>query len=174
MPALKLIDYEASSKIVLLVDSSLIGWGAILQQEDDLDAKPKQRHPSQYENGLWTPAERKYDSGKLECRGLLKALKKLRYYLYGVRFLVEIDAKTLVYQLNQPATDLPGSVVNRWLAWIRLFDFELKHVSGTKHGGPDSLSRRPRGVDDLESEEDDEVEDGCRLVGIESRRRRGG
>ena len=29
-PALKPIDYEASGKIVLLVDSSLIGWGAIL------------------------------------------------------------------------------------------------------------------------------------------------
>src|SRR5258706_16456811 len=88
-PALKLIDYEASGKIVLSVDSSLIGWGAILQQEEDLDAK--QRHPSQYENGLWTLAERKYDGGKLECHGLLKALKKLRYYLYGVHFLVEID-----------------------------------------------------------------------------------
>src|SRR5258705_3766701 len=156
-PALKPIDYEASGKIVLSVDSSLIGWGAILQQEDDLDAK--QRHPSKYENGLWTPAEKKYDGGKLECRGLLKALKKLRYYLYGVRFLVEIDAKTLVHQLNQPATDLPGSVVNRWLAWIRLFDFELKHVSGTKHGGPDSLSRRPTGDNDSESGEDDDVED---------------
>ena len=95
-PALKPIDYEGNSgKIVLSVDSSLIGWGAILQQEDDLDAK--QRHPSRYENGLWTPAEKKYDGGKLECRGLLKALKKLRYYLYGVRFLVEIDAKTLVH-----------------------------------------------------------------------------
>ena len=30
-PALKPIDYEASGKIVLVVDSSLIGWGAILQ-----------------------------------------------------------------------------------------------------------------------------------------------
>ena len=59
------------------------------------------------------PAERQYDGGKLQCRGLLKALKKLRYYLYGVQFLVEIDAKTLVHQLNQPASDLPGSVVNR-------------------------------------------------------------
>ena len=57
-------------------------------------------------------AERKYDSGKLECRGLLKALKKLRYYLYGVQFLEEINTKTLVHQLNQSTSDLPGSVVN--------------------------------------------------------------
>ena len=92
-------------------------------------------------------AEKKYDSGKLECRGLLCALKKLHFYLYGIRFLVEIDAKTLVYQLNQPASDLPGSVVNRWLVWIRLFDFDLKHVVGTKHSGLDALSRRSKGSD---------------------------
>ena len=94
---------------MLSVDSSLIGWGAILQQEDDII----QWHPSQYENGLWSLVERKYASGKLEWRGLLKALKKLRYYLYRVRFLVEIYIKTLVHQLNQPASDLPSLVVNR-------------------------------------------------------------
>jgi len=74
-------------------------------------------------------------------------------YLYGVRFLVQIDAKTLVHQLNQPASDLPGSVVNRWLAWIRKFSFEIKHVAGKRHGGPDRLSRRRRSVEDSEEEE---------------------
>ena len=76
----------------------------------------KKRHPAQYESGLWASSEKKYDSGKLECRGLLKALKNLRYCLYGVIFLREIDARTLVHQLNQPASDLPGCIVNRWLA----------------------------------------------------------
>ena len=73
-------------------------------------------------------------------------------------FLVEIDAKTLIHQLNQPASDLPSSVVNRWLTWSRLFDFELRHVSGSKHGGPDLLSRCLRGGDDSEGDEED-VED---------------
>ena len=72
--------------------------------------------------------------------------------------MVEINAKTLVHQLNQPASDLPGSVVNRWLAWIRLFDFELWHVLGSKHGGPDSLSRCLRADEDSESKGGD-VED---------------
>jgi len=74
-------------------------------------------------------------------------------YLYGVRFLVEIDAKTLVQQLNQPASDLAGSVVNRWLAWIRMFSFEIKHVVGKRHGGPDGLFRRRRSVEDSHEEE---------------------
>src|SRR5258705_13115595 len=156
-PVVKTIDYESKGKVILSVDSSLLGWGAILQQEEELESR--KRHPSRYENSLWSLAEKKYDSGKLECRGLLRVLKKLRFYLYGIRFLVEIDAKTLVHQLNQPASDLPGSVVNRWLAWIRLFDFELKHVAGTKHGGPDALSRKGYDSDNTNEEDIEEIID---------------
>ena len=46
-------------------------------------------------------------------------------------------------QLNQSATDLPGALVTGWLAWIRLFDFDVRHVPGTKHSAADGLSRRP-------------------------------
>ena len=154
-PALKPITYDSTGQIVLSVDSSLQGWGAILQQEE---AESTKRHPARYESGMWTDAEKKYDAGKLECRGLLKVLKKLRYYLYGIRFLVEIDARTLVHQLNQPASDLPGSVVNRWLAWIRMFTFEIKHVAGRRHGGPDALSRRGKAEEDSEEEDPEELE----------------
>ena len=92
-PALKPIDYESSGQIILSVNSSLQGWGAILQQEE---VDTKKRQPARYELGMWASSEKKYQSGKVECRGLLKALKKFRYYLYGVRFLVEIDARTVV------------------------------------------------------------------------------
>ena len=71
---------------------------------------------------------------------------------------MEIDAKTLVHQLNQLASDLPGSVVNRWLLWIRLFDFDLKHIAETKYGGPDALSRRSKGSDS-EDEGENDIED---------------
>ena len=33
--------------------------------------------------------------------------------------------------------------MGRWLAYIRLFSFDIIHVPGTKHRGPDSLFRRP-------------------------------
>jgi len=135
-PALKPIDYHAAGMIFLSVDSSNIGWGAILQQEENSMQK---RYPACFESGVWNEAEKKYDGGRLKWGGLLKAPKKLRVYLYRVRFVVEIDARTLVHQLNLPASDLPGSVVNRWLAWIRFFNFDIKYVAGKKHGGPDGL-----------------------------------
>ena len=74
---------------------------------------------------------------------MMRALMKFRYYLYGTYFLIQIDARTLVHQLNQPTSDLLGAIVGRWLAYIRLFTFDIRHVPGTKHKGPDALSRRP-------------------------------
>jgi hypothetical protein len=45
----------------------------------------------------------------------------------------------------------------RWIAWIRLFDFDIKHVSGKKYTTANGLSRRPRII--LEIEEEDSKEE---------------
>jgi hypothetical protein len=75
-----------------------------------------------------------------------------------VKFLLETDANVLVAQLNGAASDLPGLLLMRWIAWIRLFDFDVKHVSGKKHTAADGLSRRLRTILEME-EEDSEEED---------------
>jgi hypothetical protein len=59
-------------------------------------------------------------------------------------FVLEIDAHVLLYQLNRFGTDLPGTLVTRWLAWIRLFDFDVRHIFGIKHTVADGFFRRPR------------------------------
>ena len=149
-PALKRLVYTLEDDgfmggIVHGVDACGLGFGAIQQQED----RESRLHPVRYESGLWTPAQTRYDVVKLECRGLLRALKKFLYYLYGVQFLIEIDARTVVHQLNQPTLDLPGAIVGRWLVYITLFSFDIKHVAGVKHKGPDPFSRRPGTEEEL-------------------------
>ena len=95
--ALRSLDYSVGAGLIILgVDSSGKGWGAILMQE-----REGKRHPSRYESGIWSNTEKSYDAAKRECRGVLKALKKVRNYLYGVRFLLETDASVLVAQLNR-------------------------------------------------------------------------
>lgn len=155
-PALMPLQYgEGAGEIIYGSDASLEGWGGHLDQVGP-DGK---RHPSRYLSGLWSDCEKKYDAGKRECRGLLKGLKKVRQYLYGVHFIIELDAKTLVAQLNRSATDLPGALVTRWIAWIRLFDFDLRHVPGKKHSVADALSRRPRNEEEEEEKEEVDVDD---------------
>jgi hypothetical protein len=139
-PALMPLDYSPTAgKVILAVDSSVTGFGGVLMQLNENN----KRRPCRYESGLWTPAERKYDIVKLECRSLLHMLRKCRPWLYGIRFTVETDANTLVAQLNRTATDLPGALVTRWLAWIRLWDFDVKHVPGKQNVVADALSRIP-------------------------------
>ena len=57
-------------------------------------------------------------------------------------------------------------LVTRWIAWIRLFDFDVRHVPGTKHGAADGLSRRPATAtdDDRSSEDIDDFIDGLLKV----------
>jgi hypothetical protein len=64
-PALRTLNYsEGAGEIILAVDASLQGWGAVLQQVDAVTGK---RHPSRYQSGLWTEQESRYDAGKREC-----------------------------------------------------------------------------------------------------------
>jgi hypothetical protein len=50
--------------------------------------------------------------------------------------------------------DLPKALVTRWLTWIRLFDFKVRHIKGTKHLAVNRLSRRPPQPKDSNEEED--------------------
>ena len=138
-PALISLDYtDGAGDLILAVDASLDRWGGVLMQL----VKGK-RNPSKYKSGIWSNAKRNYDATKRECRGVLKALKKVRYWLYEVRFILETDANVLVAQLNRSGMDLPGALVTRWIAWIQLFDTEFRHIPGRKHTSADGLSRRP-------------------------------
>jgi len=152
-PVLVSLDFSPSAlAIILNVDASTtIGWGGTLSQlQSDGTVRP-----ARFESGIWSDAERKYDAVKLECRGLLKALKKFRFWLFGRHFFVETDAQTLVWLLNQPPNDLPNAMMTRWLTYIRLFDFDVKHVSGNKNGAADALSRRGKAPEDTDEPEDE-------------------
>ena len=115
------------------------------------------RHPIRFESTVWSAEQQKWHSTKLEARAVLWALKKLRHYLYGVHFTIETDAQVLIHQLNRVGTEVPGSLMNRWMAAILLWDFEIKHVKGKKHVVADALSRYPQpdGWQPPEDPEDD-------------------
>ena len=52
-----------------------------------------------------------------------------------------------------PPNDLPNAMMTRWLAYIRLFDFHVKHIPGNKNGDADALSRHDQAPQDpLEDE----------------------
>ena len=155
-PYLINIDYSQGN-IILMVDASLQGWGACLMQEKD-----SVRYPVRYESGAWANAEKLYDATKRECRAVLYAIRRLRFYIYGVHFFLETDSNVLVWQLKGAVTDVPGALVTRWLAVIRTYDFTVRHVKGTENAIADALSRKPPGPsDDDDRRIEGDIEDWC-------------
>jgi len=71
-----------------------------------------------------------------------------------VKFEIWMDHKNLEYfmkaqKLNRRQT--------RWALYLSRFDFVLKHISGTKMGKADSLSRRPDWEVGVERDNEDET-----------------
>ena len=155
-PILITLNYsEEAGEVILMVDASLLGWGCVLMQV--IDGK---RKPVRFESGLWNPAETKYDATKRECRAVLYAFRRLRGMIYGIPFVLETDSQVLVHQINGKADDVPGSLVLRWISYLLLFDFTVRHVPGKKNRVADGLSRKHAGPSDqLDAQVEGDIED---------------
>ncbi len=82
----------------------------------------------------------------------MKTLKKIHYWLYDTKFVIEIDINILMTQLNWSASDLSEALMTQWLAWICLFNFDVHHIFNRKHNAFNELSRKLRESSDDEDE----------------------
>lgn len=154
-PALRSIDYDTDRPVILAVDSCMNGAGYILLQIGE-DGK---RYPSRFGSITFNDRESRYSQAKLELYGLFRALRETQLYTIGVKKLVvEMDAKFIKGMINNPTLH-PNDAINRWIAAILLFDFDLVHVPADKHTGADGLSRRPRAPEDPPLEDPEELND---------------
>jgi len=80
----------------------------------------------------------------------MKTLKKIHYWLYDMKFIIEININTLMTQLNWSASDLSKALMTWWFTWICLFDFDVHHVFDCKHSALNELLRRLRESSDDE------------------------
>ena len=135
---LKSLNYfSLIDEIILTMNFSLKKWNIIFSQ---INFEIDKRHFFWYKSELWIDSKSHYDVIKQKCHDLLKALKKIRFWLYKMRFIIEIDANILMTQFNRSAANLLKALIIRWLTWIKLFDFNVKHVFDKKHIIIDNLS----------------------------------
>ena len=66
----------------------------------------------------------------------------------------------MTWILNKPPTELPNATMVRWLAWLRLFDFQVVHIKGKENLVADGLSRKPWDSDASSSTDFEEFLDG--------------
>ena len=122
-------------EFIILCDASPFASGSVLAQEID-----GMRCPVRFDSRTFSDRERRYAQFKREVITIVHALRK-RPYTFGRRFILETDARSVVQMLNAP--DILDNTLYRWVAFIKSFDFDVRHVSGRENAGPDALSHRP-------------------------------
>jgi hypothetical protein len=156
--AIRPLDIHSQGMVVLAADTSYIGIGFYIYQEDEVD--PKVKFYAKFGSKTLNEREARFSQPKRELFGLKEALRLNTHSIVGVRrLIVETDAKYIKGMLENPDL-MPNATINRWIDAITMFHFTLRHKAGATFG-PDGLSRRPKHDDDPVYElcsDDEEIE----------------
>ena len=85
------------------------------------------------------PHEGNYPTHDLELAAVVFALKMWRHFLYGVKFEVFSDHKSLKYLFDQKELNMRQ---RRWMEFLKDYDFELKYHPGKANVVADALIRK--------------------------------
>lgn len=123
---LKFPDFNKT--FILCTDASKIACGAVLSQlHGDIEL------PVAYASRTFTKGEQNKATIEQELLAIY-----FRPYLYGRRFLVKTDHRSLVYLFSMKD---PASKLTRIRLDLEEYNFDVVHVSGKENVGPDALSR---------------------------------
>ena len=137
---IRLSHFDRKNKLRIVCDASHEGLGAILMQKfDDKDWKP-----ISCASRCLTNYEQKYSTNELELLAIAWAVKHYRNYIYGVKFEVVSDHKSLETALKSNHGNKTYSRrLTRWIDRLLPFDMEVVHQPGRTMGLADYLSRHP-------------------------------
>ena len=118
-PALKQPDY--TRPIYLTVDSSPIGIGWVISQQDG-----EERYPVRFGAKVLSGRQRKYAQVKRELWGIVTSVKVDRDYLIGAEVIIETDCLPVLGIIAN--CDIPDQAMLRWCIYIRSINPEIRHL----------------------------------------------
>ncbi|KAI5440863.1 hypothetical protein KIW84_010356 [Lathyrus oleraceus] len=127
-PVLILLDTNES--FVVYYDDSKMGLGGVLMHN---------RQVVTYTSRELGVHERNYPTYDLELATMIFVLNVWRHYLFGSRFEVFGDHKSLEYLFDQKELNMRQ---RRWLEFFKDYDFELSYHPGKANVVVDTLSRK--------------------------------
>ncbi|KAD7479048.1 hypothetical protein E3N88_02184 [Mikania micrantha] len=123
---------DGSNDFVVYCDASANGLGCVLMQRNNVIA---------YASRQLKRHEANYATHDLELGAVVFALKIWRHYLYGTRFVVYSDHKSLKHIFDQKDLNMRQ---RRWMEVLTDYDFELQYHPGKANVVADALSRKER------------------------------
>ena len=127
-PVLAYPDYTKT--FTLTTDASNEGISAILSQDG---------HPCCYISRTLNPPEKNYSTTEKELLVIVWAVKRLRQYLLGRRFVIRTYHQALTWLKN--CKD-PSSRLIRWRLKLEEYEYDIQYCKGKENTAADALSRK--------------------------------
>lgn len=140
-----LVHYDPQKPVILAVDASPVGLGAVISHITD-----KGEQPIAYGSRTLTQAERNYAQIEREGLAVMFGLKKFHQMLFGRRFTIVTDNKPLSYIFG-PKRGIPllaAARVQRWAIQLAAYSYDIQVRSSKQNLIADYLSRQPQKTSD--------------------------
>lgn len=123
-PVLQYPDF--TRQFTLTTDASNEGLGAILSQD------------GHYISRTLNTAEKNYSTTEKELLAIVWAIKRLRQYLLGRKFIIQTDHQALKWLKDVKD---PSSRLMRWRLRLEEYDYDIEYRKGKENQAADALSR---------------------------------
>ncbi|GKE90060.1 putative reverse transcriptase domain-containing protein [Tanacetum coccineum] len=121
---------EGSENFMVYCDASCKGLGAVLMQKEKVIA---------YASRQLKIHEKNYTTHDLVLGAVVFDLKMWRHYLYGTKYVLFTDHKSLQHILDQKELNMRQ---HRWLELLSDYDCEIRYHPGKANVVADALSRK--------------------------------
>jgi len=139
-----LIDFNPKLNLILSVDASPVGAGAVLSHQVIFQGKLVER-PIAFASLSFTPTQRRYSQLDREALAIMFGVRRFRQFLIGRKFLLLTDNAPLRHLLD-PAKPIPHHANRRlqhWASELSEYQYDIEHRKSDLLCHVDALSRLP-------------------------------